>query len=81
MTYKDWIDGFGDDDSFVSEIKKYITDNYSWAEYVVVIDDRGKSRPEIKDWCSKNLIGRYDFECVSYFELEEDSVIYGLRWV
>ena len=36
---------------------------------------------QMNDWCEKNLFGYWDIDYYAYFELEEDSVLFGLRWV
>lgn len=64
----------------LSDLQKYVNKTYPWAKYVVVIDESFKHRHEIHNWCDENLIGRYNFEVVSYFEFEEDSVLFTLKW-
>ncbi len=53
---------------------------FPWTEYIIEIDDWKMYSPDIKLWCQQNLIGQYDINVVSYFELEEDSIMFALRY-
>lgn len=76
MKFEDWISNYD------NELKQFIDTSYPWTSYVIEIDVFGMLKPnaDIEDWCEQNLIGRYDIDIVSYFEFEEDSIWFALRW-
>ncbi len=86
MKFEDWIQTKPPIDA---QFEKNWRSKYcEWAEYIVEMDIndsqavRGEPHLELNDWIRKNSIGRssvYLYEV--YFELEEDSVMFALRWV
>ncbi len=55
---------------------------HPWANYVVDIYPGYKFKnSSIDNWCEENLKGKYDLEFYCYFEFEEDSVMFALRWL
>lgn len=91
MKFEDWINNYNRLDPKVlggrhrdqswEELAPAIKKSFPWAEYIVEIDDfRMFSLHLIKPWCEENLIGKYDVSVVSYFEFEEDSILFTLRW-
>ena len=84
MRFDDWINGT--DDSQVNayagwkELAPTVKRAFPWVVYVIEIDDWRIYSLDVKPWCEQNLIGKYDISVVSYFEFEEDSVLFALRW-
>jgi len=64
------------DSSFELEWKRKHAD---WAQYVANMEV-GDNWPDIKKWCESNLIGQVDLSTPVYFELEEDLILFALRW-
>ena len=61
-----------------------ITNAYPWIEYIIAIDDfplASDIKKISRNWCHENLMGKYDIDMISYFEFEEDSVLFALRWI
>ena len=65
---------------------KYRNYHQPWAQYIVKIPTflevhvPPEDLPEMETWCKDNLTGEYDIDFYGYFELEEDSILFGLRW-
>ena len=81
MKFEDWINDDGQ--HCWKELSLTVKKLFPWTAYVVEIDEWRimiPFGPDIKSWCEQNLIGRYDVSTISYFELEEDSVLFVLRW-
>lgn len=65
----------------MDEIREFVDVAFPWALYVIGIDNfEIKQEGHINNWCKENLLGRFDIDIVSYFEFEEDSVSFALRW-
>ncbi len=57
----------------------WVFEGYAWVNYVVTTNPYELRK--IRRWSKGNLTGRYDtITGVSFFELEEDSVLFALRW-
>lgn len=89
MKFEDWMNGVdfhphyaaSDREQGWKELAPAVKKQFPWVEYIVEIDEfRMLTFQLIKPWCEENLIGKYDVSVVSYFELEEDSVMFALRW-
>ena len=50
-----------------------------WAQYVANMS-LGNNWRDISEWCENNLIGRVDLCTPVYFELEEDLILFVLKW-
>lgn len=64
------------DSAFELEWKRKHVD---WAQYVanMALGDNWK---DISKWCENNLTGRVDLCTPVYFELEEDLILFVLKW-
>lgn len=79
MKYETWVKEYiYPKDEF--ELDQYINENFPWTKFVIFIDRLLMDSKEVKNWCDQSLIGKFDIAMVSYFELEEDSVLFALRW-
>ncbi len=85
MKFEDWIaadvakptGGYND----VMDELDYKEHYYPWAKYIIDMRDPFPDDSfEMLSWCEKNCKGRYEIEFYAYFELEEDSVLFALRW-
>ena len=84
MRFEKFIDSL-DQYEKTDEIK-YRNYHQPWALFVVRIPtflevyEPPEDLPEMEKWCMDNVTGQYDLDFYGYFELEEDSVLFGLRW-
>lgn len=51
----------------------------NWAQYVANMS-LGSNWENVSKWCENNLIGRVDVCAPVYFELEEDLILFLLKW-
>ncbi len=56
--------------------------NAPWSKYVAntSIYNCGGDVPHIQKWCEENLMGKFDLCVPIYFELEEDCILFILKW-
>ncbi len=80
MKFEDWIRHKPPTD--IQFEKQWRSTYCEWAEYVVDSDILFRlGNPQVDKWIGKNLIGRCSvYHNEVYFELEEDSVLFVLRW-
>lgn len=81
MKFDDWLTPALEKDN-EREYKEY---HHPWANYIIALYPGYKSacmdpNDTVENWCKENLIGKYNLEYYCYFELEEDSVMFTLRW-
>lgn len=54
-----------------------------WANYVANMSLKSIEKENeytVINWCKNNLVGRFDVCVPIYFELEEDLVLFLIRW-
>lgn len=81
MKFEDWLLNITSPSD--AQFEKQWRNKYcTWAEYMVDSDVLLlESNSKINNWCDKNLIGRCTvYHSEVYFEFEEDSVMFALRW-
>lgn len=72
MKFEDWFE----EDPVHTDV---ILEMYPWVKYVIHVELFDIKRLS-QIWCMQNLKYHYDIDIISYFEFEEDSVLFALRW-
>ena len=79
MKFEDWLRCIRPGD--VQFEKQWRSKYCEWAEYIIEVDS-SKYFTQLNEWKKEHLLGRCSiYHDEVYFELEEDSVLFALKWL
>ncbi len=84
MKYNDWLSSLNLNERH--DESRYHHHYHPLAEYIIapvqgyLLHTPPPTILEMNDWCRENLVGYWNIDFYAYFEFEEDSVLFALRW-